>query len=223
MRAVIQRVTHASVTIEGSVKSQIGPGYLILLGICDEDSMEDVDWLVKKIANLRVFGLSFVRESIEMTTGDTVQLSLLKEPATGNEAITWKSSNEEIVSVDSYGLLIALKDGSVEVTATSAESQLVATMPVTVKKTAAQKQGAASNSGKKDLGYATFEGPMQNGKPHGNGTLYFKQSHVIPGTVNVTAEAGEKVIGSFREGRVNVGTLYRKNGNQVVVRAGQEF
>ncbi len=56
MRAVIQRVTHASVTIEGSVKSQIGPGYLILLGICDEDTMDDVDWLVKKIANLRVFG-----------------------------------------------------------------------------------------------------------------------------------------------------------------------
>ena len=56
MRAVIQRVTHASVTIEGSVKSQIGPGCLILLGICDEDTMEDVDWLVKKIANLRVFG-----------------------------------------------------------------------------------------------------------------------------------------------------------------------
>ena len=56
MRAVIQRVTHASVTIEGSVKSKIGQGYLILLGICDEDSMEDVNWLVKKIANLRVFG-----------------------------------------------------------------------------------------------------------------------------------------------------------------------
>ena len=56
MRAVIQRVTHACVTIEGSVKSQIGSGFLILLGICDEDTMEDVDWLVKKIANLRVFG-----------------------------------------------------------------------------------------------------------------------------------------------------------------------
>ena len=55
MRAVIQRVTHASVTIEGSVHGQIGQGYLILLGVCDEDSMEDVDWLVKKIANLRVF------------------------------------------------------------------------------------------------------------------------------------------------------------------------
>ena len=56
MRAVIQRVTHASVTIEGNVKSKIGPGYLILLGICNEDTIEDVDWLVKKIANLRVFG-----------------------------------------------------------------------------------------------------------------------------------------------------------------------
>lgn len=56
MRAVIQRVSHASVTIEGIIKSQIKQGYLILLGICEEDSMEDVDWLVKKIANLRVFG-----------------------------------------------------------------------------------------------------------------------------------------------------------------------
>ena len=56
MRAVIQRVSHASVTIEGKVKSSIQQGFLILLGICDEDSMEDVDWLVKKIANLRVFG-----------------------------------------------------------------------------------------------------------------------------------------------------------------------
>ena len=55
MRAVVQRVSHASVTIEGAVKSQIGWGFLILLGICDEDTEEDVEWLVKKIANLRVF------------------------------------------------------------------------------------------------------------------------------------------------------------------------
>ena len=55
MRAVIQRVSHASVTIEGFKKSEITQGFLILLGICDEDTMEDVDWLVKKIANLRVF------------------------------------------------------------------------------------------------------------------------------------------------------------------------
>ena len=44
-----------NVTIEGFKKSEITQGFLILLGICDEDTMEDVDWLVKKIANLRVF------------------------------------------------------------------------------------------------------------------------------------------------------------------------
>ena len=56
MRAVIQRVSHASVTIDGKVNGAIQQGFLILLGVCDEDSIEDVDWLVKKIANLRVFG-----------------------------------------------------------------------------------------------------------------------------------------------------------------------
>lgn len=55
MRTVIQRVSKASVTIEGAVKSAIGKGFLVLIGICEEDSLEDVEWLVKKIANLRVF------------------------------------------------------------------------------------------------------------------------------------------------------------------------
>ena len=55
MRAVIQRVSNASVTIDGTVRSSIQEGLLVLLAVCDEDSMEDVDWLVKKIANLRIF------------------------------------------------------------------------------------------------------------------------------------------------------------------------
>ena len=56
MRAVIQRVSHASVSIGGKIHSAIGAGFLILLGVCEEDNQEDVDWLVKKIANLRIFG-----------------------------------------------------------------------------------------------------------------------------------------------------------------------
>lgn len=55
MRIVIQRVSHASVTIEGQVKSKIGKGYLILLGIENSDNQEDINWLVKKIVGLRVF------------------------------------------------------------------------------------------------------------------------------------------------------------------------
>lgn len=55
MRAVIQRVSFASVKINGNIKGQIGPGLLILLGIEDADNSEDVKWLAKKICGLRVF------------------------------------------------------------------------------------------------------------------------------------------------------------------------
>ncbi|MDD2437337.1 MAG: D-aminoacyl-tRNA deacylase [Massilibacteroides sp.] len=55
MRTVIQRVTHCKITIDGKVKSAIGSGLLVLLGIENRDSQEDIDWLTKKIVSLRVF------------------------------------------------------------------------------------------------------------------------------------------------------------------------
>jgi D-tyrosyl-tRNA(Tyr) deacylase len=55
MRAVIQRVSKASVSIEGKIKSSIGNGLLILLGIEDADGDEDIEWLSAKISNLRIF------------------------------------------------------------------------------------------------------------------------------------------------------------------------
>ena len=55
MRTVIQRVKRASVTIEGFMKAQIGEGLLVFLGIEDADIQADIEWLTKKIANLRIF------------------------------------------------------------------------------------------------------------------------------------------------------------------------
>ena len=55
MRAVLQRVSHASVTIDGTVKSKIGEGLLVLLGCENADTSEDISWLAHKIANLRIF------------------------------------------------------------------------------------------------------------------------------------------------------------------------
>ena len=55
MRAVIQRVSEASVTIEGIKKAQIGKGYLVLLGCENADDKTDIEWLSKKVVNLRVF------------------------------------------------------------------------------------------------------------------------------------------------------------------------
>lgn len=55
MRIVIQRVSEASVTIDGHIKSAIGIGFMILLGIEADDTEEDADWLCRKVAGLRVF------------------------------------------------------------------------------------------------------------------------------------------------------------------------
>lgn len=55
MRIVIQRVSRASVTIDGNIKSAIGKGYLILVGVEETDSEADAEWLVKKVIGLRVF------------------------------------------------------------------------------------------------------------------------------------------------------------------------
>ena len=55
MRIIIQRVSNAAVHIEGKVHSSIGTGFMILLGIGEEDTSEDIDWLVRKVAALRIF------------------------------------------------------------------------------------------------------------------------------------------------------------------------
>lgn len=56
MRAVIQRVTEASVMIDGELYNTIGPGLLLLLGVEEDDEQEDADWLTQKIVNMRIFG-----------------------------------------------------------------------------------------------------------------------------------------------------------------------
>ena len=100
MRAVIQRVSHASVTINGTVKSEIGQGYLILLGVCDEDTMEDVDWLVKKVANLRVFGdeNDVMNLSIQDVGGNALvvsQFTLFASYKKGNRPSWFKAGSHE--------------------------------------------------------------------------------------------------------------------------------
>ena len=77
MRAVLQRVSQASVTIEGVKKVEIGWGLLILLGIEDADLEEDISWLSKKIVNMRIFNDSkgVMNESLLDVDGDAIVVS----------------------------------------------------------------------------------------------------------------------------------------------------
>ena len=77
MRVVIQRVSHASVEIDSLEKSRIGRGLLILLGIEQEDTLEDIDWLCKKIAALRIFSdeAGLMNRSVQDIAGSLLVIS----------------------------------------------------------------------------------------------------------------------------------------------------
>lgn len=106
MRIVIQRVERASVEVAGSVKSAIGNGYLILLGVCDEDTSEDVDWLVKKVVGLRVFDdeKGVMNRSIMDVGGDILvvsQFTLFASYKKGNRP-SWLRAAKHEISIPLY-------------------------------------------------------------------------------------------------------------------------
>ena len=101
MRTVIQRVSQASVTIDGQVKSQISQGLLILLGICEEDTHEDIEWLVHKIANMRVFNdeNGVMNKSVLEVKGDIMvvsQFTLFASYKKGNRPSWFKAAKPDI-------------------------------------------------------------------------------------------------------------------------------
>lgn len=101
MRSVIQRVSQASVTIEGKKVADIQNGLLILVGFEDSDNQEDIDWLSSKIANLRIFGdeNGIMNLSLKDIGGDMIivsQFTLHALTKKGNRPSYIKASKPEI-------------------------------------------------------------------------------------------------------------------------------
>ncbi|MFI5160285.1 MAG: D-aminoacyl-tRNA deacylase [Sphingobacteriales bacterium] len=89
MRAVLQRVTQASCTVDGQITGQIGIGFLVLLGIEDADTTDDRQWLAQKIASMRVFGdeNGLMNKSLADVNGDILlisQFTLFAQTKKGN-------------------------------------------------------------------------------------------------------------------------------------------
>lgn len=101
MRIVIQRVSEASVSIKGTMKSAIQQGFLILLGIGEEDSDDDIEWLVKKVVNLRVFDdeQGIMNKSILDVNGEILvvsQFTLMASYKKGNRPSYIRAAGHEI-------------------------------------------------------------------------------------------------------------------------------
>jgi D-tyrosyl-tRNA(Tyr) deacylase len=111
MKAIIQRVTQASVTIDHVVKSSINAGLLVLLGIEEADSQEDINWLSAKIINLRIFNDSngIMNVSLKDVNGDLLlisQFTLYASTKKGNRPSYIKAAKPEI-AVPLYEKMIA--------------------------------------------------------------------------------------------------------------------
>jgi D-tyrosyl-tRNA(Tyr) deacylase len=101
MKAVIQRVSRASVTIDNIVKSEIGGGLLVLLGIEDADTPNDIEWLSSKIVNLRIFNddAGVMNLSVKDVGGDVLlisQFTLHASTKKGNRPSYIKASKPDI-------------------------------------------------------------------------------------------------------------------------------
>ncbi|WP_289644939.1 D-aminoacyl-tRNA deacylase [Maribacter aestuarii] len=101
MKAVIQRVAHASVTVDGETTAKIGKGLLVLLGIMDEDQEEDISWLTKKVAHLRIFNdeHGIMNRSVIEENSDIIvvsQFTLYASTKKGNRPSYIKASKPEI-------------------------------------------------------------------------------------------------------------------------------
>lgn len=101
MKAVIQRVTSASVSVDGKITSSMKNGLLILLGVADDDEQEDILWLTKKIANLRIFNdeNEVMNKSIIDKQGEAIvvsQFTLLASTKKGNRPSYIKAAKPEI-------------------------------------------------------------------------------------------------------------------------------
>jgi D-tyrosyl-tRNA(Tyr) deacylase len=101
MRVLIQRVKRASVTIEGNIKSQIANGMLILVGIEEEDTQEDISWLVKKCTNLRIFDdeQGVMNKSVMDVQGEVLavsQFTLMASTKKGNRPSYIRAAKPEI-------------------------------------------------------------------------------------------------------------------------------
>ncbi|EFA45304.1 D-tyrosyl-tRNA(Tyr) deacylase [Hallella bergensis DSM 17361] len=106
MKIVIQRVSRASVTIDGKIKSSIGKGYLILLGIGVDDNEEDMNWLVKKVVGLRVFDdeNGVMNRNIQDAGGDIIvvsQFTLMASTKKGNRP-SWIKAAPHDISIPLY-------------------------------------------------------------------------------------------------------------------------
>ena len=181
------------------------------MGITEVDT---ADVMTRHVDAERIV-FSEASEEISMKVGDEMALSVICTPDSTDETIAYRSEDLGVVTVSAEGVVKAVAKGITRIAAVTGRTGLSAILKVVVTDSRTEP---VAHTDRLNLGFATYEGDMRNGKAHGNGVMTFKTRHVIPGAKDdIEAQAGEYVQGAWRNGEVNLVTLFQKDGNKVKI------
>lgn len=190
----------------------------IYVQVKGQDMLKDSCWVDVSGGNAILTNWISIMDgkSLTLKVGENKTLSLDCDPGNANEGVSWSSSNESVATV-ANGTVTAVSAGKATITATTVEKKNTASIEVTVfgnNKNPQPQLGEVTI----DLGFATYKGAVQNGRPHGSGTMTFKQEAVIPGSKgNIKAKAGDYVQGEWRNGEVNLVRLHQQGNDPQVI------
>lgn len=147
-----------------------------------------------------------------MKKGDTQQLAFTAIPDPNNEAPVWESSNPAVATVDASGLVTAVAKGKVTITIKASKTSASVNVTVTENTTP-----PTSGTGTLKLSYGTYTGVFENGYPNGQGRLVYSKSRQINrfDSKGRTANAGDVVQGTFKNGFFTVGKHFDSRGNMI--------
>lgn len=219
----------ASVTQSGEVTAlKEGNTSIIVMIEGDEEHTATCQVMIKpkKIPGgdlVLVNNLSVPNSNLSLKEGEKTKLNVVIEPDNYTEGITYESSNPEIAVIED-SFIKAKKEGSVQIFIKTAKSGKSLTININVTKEKGRDKNPPEGRyrGTLSLGYGSYSGDILNGKPDGAGVLTYRAPRKAGRNVktgeDVNAESGERVDGTWTNGYLSSGTLFKKDGNAIKIK-----
>jgi uncharacterized protein YjdB len=211
---------NAVATVENGVVKAVGLGEAIISLIDIEDNIEAL--CMVKVT--KIDSIILDSENLVMHIDETYTLKATIFPTEAKkENLKWSSKNTTVATVEN-GIVKAVGLGEATISLKDTEGNVEALCMVKVTKVTKVTEGTegtggnGGNVGTIDYSYGKYTGDVKDGKPHGNGTIEYTKSHKIINDKDYVASPGDKVTGSFRDGRINVATWYQRDGKSLVIK-----
>ncbi|MDR1200021.1 MAG: Ig-like domain-containing protein [Tannerellaceae bacterium] len=169
---------------------------------------------------IKIDSIVLDKESLVISVNETGILTATIFPTEAKKGnLKWTSKDSNVAAVEN-GVVTGLKAGDTSILVETEDGEYAATCLVTVAVAAPPPGGSEGGVyvGTINYPYGKYTGDIKDGKPHGNGTIEYTTSHKIVSDKDYVASPGDKITGSFREGRINLVTWYQKDGKSMAIK-----